>query len=216
MSLTKLSKVSKHDGIKSWSLQAGSTCPWSYGDDGKLVDACKGCYAKQGNYRFPHVKHPRECNRQDWRRDDWVNDMAKEMDTAQYFRWFDSGDIYHPALALKILEVIKATPWVKHWIPTRAYKSDKIRPILYQMMDEPNAVVRFSSDSVDGTYEQGFHGSTIVPSADHNVQGVYTCGAYDRKGVCQGCRACWDKEVKVIAYVAHGRSMAKVIKIKSI
>lgn len=77
MSLVKLSRVSKLDGIKSWSLQAGSTCPWSYDDDGELVDACKGCYAKQGYYRHPHVKQPHEYNRQDWRRDDWVNDMAK-------------------------------------------------------------------------------------------------------------------------------------------
>jgi hypothetical protein len=40
------------------------------------------------------------------------------------------------------------------------------------------------------------------------------CKAYDNGGKCNGCRACYDKSVDVIAYPAHGRSMQKVINIK--
>ena len=54
----KLSVTTKLDGIKSWSLQALETCPGSIGVDGELVDACKGCYATTGNYRFANVKAP--------------------------------------------------------------------------------------------------------------------------------------------------------------
>ncbi len=52
----KLSVTSKLDGIRSWSLQALETCPGSLGSNGELVDACRGCYATQGNYRYPNVK----------------------------------------------------------------------------------------------------------------------------------------------------------------
>ena len=40
-----MSKTSKLDNIRSWSLQALTTCPGSIAEDGGLVDPCKGCYA---------------------------------------------------------------------------------------------------------------------------------------------------------------------------
>ena len=86
----RLSKAGKMP-CRSWSLQALTTCAGSVGDNGKLVDACKGCYATQGNYRFPNVKQPRLSNQKDWKRADWVSDMVAELDNDRYFRWFDSG-----------------------------------------------------------------------------------------------------------------------------
>jgi len=38
------------------------------------------------------------------------------------------------------------------------------------------------------------------------------CEAYERDGKCGTCRACWDKDVKVVAYVAHGQKMLKQVK----
>lgn len=206
------SVTSKLDGIRSWSLEAGSTCPWSYGEDGELVPACEGCYAKTGTYRIQKVKAPRKANRQDWKRDEWVADMVNALDSDRYFRWFDSGDIYHPDLAMKILKVMMATPWVKHWLPTRAHKSPKIRPILEDMKKLPNVVVRYSSDEVDGSFVDGLHGSTILPT-NEAVPGVVKCNASDHGGKCSGCRACWNKDVRVVGYVAHGHKMKKVIRI---
>ena len=112
----RISVTSKLDGIRSWSLQALETCPGSWASPGELVDACKGCYATTGNYRYPNVKAPRLENREDWQRLEWVDDMVKALDSDRYFRWFDSGDVYTLALAEKILEVMKRTPWVKHKI----------------------------------------------------------------------------------------------------
>ena len=77
--MIKLSKAGKMP-CRSWSLQALTTCPGSKGGDGELVDACKGCYATTGNYRFPNVKAPREHNQEDWQRDSWVDDMVAELD----------------------------------------------------------------------------------------------------------------------------------------
>ena len=212
--MVKLSKVSKLDGIRSWSLEARKTCPGSYDKAGELVPACAGCYAAGGNYRFANVKKPREHNREDWKRADWVSDMVRELSNDRFFRWFDSGDIYHPDLARKILQVMEKTPWVKHWLPTRSHKLPRIRPILESMRALPNVAVRYSSDSVDGSYTTE-HGSTIVPDSVPRP-GVHICQAYNHGGRCNGCRVCWDSGIGVVGYVAHGRTMAKVIRIHAV
>ena len=208
-----LSRTSKLDGILSWSLQALDTCPGSVNADGSLVPACSGCYATTGNYVFSNVKAPRLANRIDWERDEWVADMVKSLDGSRYFRWFDSGDMYAIGLAEKMLDVMTRTPWVKHWLPTRMAKFPKFASVIAKMQALPNVMVRFSADSIDGTYIAGVHGSVIVPDADTMPDGATLCRAYEHDGKCNGCRACYSKDVAVIAYPAHGKKMAKVIKI---
>lgn len=211
----KLSKTSKLDGILSWSLQARDTCPASV-ENGELVDACKGCYAVGGNYRFPNVKAPREFNRLDWQRLEWIDDMVKSLDSSRYFRWFDSGDMYALGLAEKILEVMKRTPWVKHWLPTRMHKFPKYRLVLESMKSLDNVSVRFSSDSVTGQYIDGLHGSVIIPTPNDVKTNMTLCQAYANNGKCNGCRACYDKSIPLIAYPAHGKAMNKVIMLKKV
>ncbi len=211
----KLSKTSKLDGILSWSLNALDTCQGSINPVTKeLVPACQGCYATTGNYRFPNVKAPREFNKQDWQRDAWVSDMVLALDSSRYFRWFDSGDMYDLRLAEKILEVMKATPWCKHWLPTRMYKFTKYDQVINAMMKLDNVVVRLSSDSVTGEIINGLTTSTIF--SDTLPSGSFECKAYENDGKCNGCRACYNKDVPVIAYKAHGVKMAKVIKILTV
>lgn len=207
----KLSKASKMP-CRSWSLQALDTCPASIGADGELVDACKGCYATDGNYRFSNVKAPRLHNRDDWQQSDWVDAMVAELDNDRYFRWFDSGDMYSLKLAEKIYSVMVATPWTRHWLPTRMHKFAKFADILAKMEALPNVVVRLSSDSINGDIIAGNTTSTIIPTISHRKPKMTICEAYERDGKCATCRACWDKDVEVVAYVAHGRKMAKQIK----
>ena len=212
--MIKLSKTSKLDGIMSWSLQAIDTCPGSSDGNGGLVPACQGCYATTGNYRFPNVKAPREFNREDWKRDTWVMDMIQALENSRYFRWFDSGDMYDAKLAEKILMVMTQTQHVKHWLPTRMYKFAKFKNVIDSMQSLDNVVVRFSSDSVNGDIIPGQTTSTIF--SDTVPAGAVECQAYQHDGKCNGCRACYNKDVPVIAYKAHGVKMAKVIKIQSI
>lgn len=213
----KLSNTSKL-GVFSWSLQAGETCPGSIGKDGALVPACSGCYAMGGNYRFKNVKAPRAFNREDWKRDEWAADMVQALQNSRFFRWFDSGDLYTVALAEKVYSVMMATPWVNHWLPTRMYKFKKFAGILARMQSLPNVVVRFSSDSVTGECLPAELGtsSVITPTPDSpTTRSAFVCGAYSREGKCADCRACYDKNVQVIAYPAHGRTMAKVVREQS-
>ena len=210
--MVKLSKTSKL-GTKSWSLQAIETCPGSVGKDGNLVPACSGCYATTGMYHFGAVKQVRADNKADWQRDGWTADMVKALSKDKHFRWFDSGDMYSLELAEKMYQIMVNTPSTKHWLPTRMHKFPKFQAIIAKMAALPNVMVRPSSDAVDGTYTKGVHGSTIVPDATSVPAGVTLCPAYNQGGKCLDCRACYDKSVAVIGYPAHGRKMAKVIKI---
>ena len=212
--MIKLSKTSKLDGIMSWSLNALDTCQGSLGKDGNLVPACQGCYATTGNYRFPNVRAPRDFNKQDWQREGWINDMVQALENSRYFRWFDSGDMYSVELAWKIHTIMMRTPWVKHWLPTRMYKFKKYESVINHMQALPNVVVRLSSDSVTGEIINGLTTSTIF--SDTLPVGAFECKAYENAGKCNGCRACYDKDVSVIAYKAHGVKMAKVIKILTV
>lgn len=212
--MNHLSKTSKLNA-KSWSLQAWDTCPGAKDANGEAVPACAGCYARTGCYVFPGVKKNREENRQAWREAGWVDLMVAELEGEELFRWFDSGDVYHADLAEKIYQVIERTPNTKHWLPTRSYKIERIRVVLERIKTLPNAAVRYSSDSIGGDFAAGLHGSTILPSAENVPAGVFLCGAYSRGGKCGDCSACYSKSVEVIGYPAHGRTMAKLIRIES-
>lgn len=207
-----ISKTSKLDGVRSWSLEARETCPGSINPaTGQLVPACAGCYAVGGNYRFANVRAPRQENRDDWKRDEWVADMVAALRNDRYFRWFDSGDCYALPLAVKILEVMRATPDVKHWLPTRMHKFPKFADVLAAMEALPNVVVRRSSDSVTGEFTPGLHGSTIVPDTAPR-DGVTLCHAATNAGKCGPCRACYSKDIAVVGYLAHGRTMTRVVR----
>ena len=110
---------------------------------------------------------------------------------------------------------MKATPWCKHWLPTRMHKFAKFLPVLESMQALDNVTVRYSSDSINGDIVQGKTTSTIIAYAEHATETMVVCRAYDRDGKCGDCRACWSKTVNVIAYVAHGRKMAKQIKVNT-
>jgi hypothetical protein len=144
--------------------------------------------------------------------------MVQALQNDRFFRWLDSGDLYSVKLAEKVLEVMQLTPWCQHWLPTRMQKFDKWHPALTRMRKLPNVSVRFSSDSITGEFTAGIHGSTITASTDPQdiPEGVTVCEAYNRGGKCSGCRKCWDKEIAVIAYPAHGRKMQKVIKLQKV
>jgi hypothetical protein len=138
------------------------------------------------------------------------------LDSSRYFRWFDSGDMFSLDLANKILEVMIKTPWCKHWMPTRMYKFKKFHSVIAKMQALDNVVIRFSSDSVQGQTVEGMTTSTIFSEETQLPDTATICRAYEHEGKCNGCRACYSKDVSVIAYKSHGVKMAKVIKILAV
>jgi len=213
--MMKLRKTSKL-GTYSWSLQALETCPGSVGENGELVPACSGCYATGGTYHFPDVKKVRAENKAEWKNANFEQDFIFALKKQSHFRWFDSGDMYSIELAEKMYNIMVATPGTKHWLPTRMYKFKKFHDILNKMKALPNVMVRYSSDEIDGTYTKGLHGSTILPNAEYADSDTHICNAPNQGGKCETCRACYDKNIGVIGYIAHGKKMAKVIRINQI
>ena len=217
--LIKLSKTKKMPCL-SWSLPALSTCPGSRDKRGNLVPVCQGCYATTGFYQMKAAKDVREHNRKDWMRADWWTDMVDALEGEEYFRWFDSGDVYSETLAHRIFLVMQATPNTKHWLPTRSYKVPRIKRWLTKMKRLPNVMVRHSADRIN-YFNKKLHGSMVIDKSSLTYLGfegtrgwgitVYECPAYIQNGECRDCRACWDKRIRVIGYPAHGQKMASVL-----
>lgn len=211
--IVRLSNTSKL-GVKSWSLQALNTCPASIGADGELVPACSGCYATSGNYRFSNVQAPRLFNQVAWQDQDFIGKFVESLQNERFFRWFDSGDMYHIGLAEKIYQIMLLTPHVKHWLPTRMHKFSKFASVIAKMQALPNVVVRLSSDSITGEKVKSIltdTNSTILDqvSLDNVDNSIFICKAFEQEGKCLTCKACYDKDVKTIGYVGHGVSMKK-------
>jgi hypothetical protein len=96
------------------------------------------------------------------------------------------------------------------------YKFKKFDSVIANMQALPNVVVRFSSDSVEGAAIPGFTTSTIFSEESQLPSNATICRAYENEGKCNGCRACYNKDVPLIAYKSHGVKMAKVIKILAV
>ena len=88
------------------------------------------------------------------------------------------------------------------------HKFKKFQSVLDQMSALPNVVVRLSSDSITGDTVEGPQTSTIA-TLDNVPSGALVCEAYQREGKCGPCRACWSKDVAVVCYIGHGKSMEK-------
>ena len=201
----KLSNTHKMP-CKSWSLPVISTCPGRFDiTTGKVSAVCKGCYAGKGRYKMPKVKALREHNKEDWTRPEWEDDMVAQLDNMRWFRWFDSGDMYHIELAHKIYNVMQRTPWIHHWLPTKMGRFTKFAPILKAMSSLDNVVVRHSSDnfnSHDGL-QYGDTASTVVTDREEALTNHVTICPAEGTSKCGLCRKCWDKQVTLIGYTKH-------------
>jgi hypothetical protein len=199
--IPKLSKASKMS-CKSFSLPVNlEVCKGMLDNTGKVKPVCKSCYAKKGFYHMPVVKAVRENNLIASKKVDFVEHMIKLLEKQKYFRWFDSGDVYDNDFLNKIEEICYNTPHVKHWIPTKS------RELFSQEAWEdlealPNVTVRYSSPSIIGTYEEK-HGSTVSSVIKKSTKDLFYCPASNQKGKCNDCKACWNKNLKVVSYLKH-------------
>ena len=217
----KFSKMEKLGKIPTWDLRAGLTCPASKcKTTGEIKPSCKSCYAKRGHFNYPSAKRVRDENQKDWKRSDWAQDMVDELGDLGRFRWLSSGDVYAPALAEKIYQVMKKTPHVTHWLPTMSHTIPKIAVWIDKMDKLKNVRVRRSAGSTTGEFDPKTHGSTIVDAKtlkkwekEGLPKGIELCPVgieedpEQKKGKrkhCKKCRKCFDpKHKKVIAYIKH-------------
>ena len=112
----------------------------------------------------------------------------------KFFRWHDSGDIQDLKHLAKIFEVAKRTPDVQHWLPTREAWT---RP--YQDRAPANLKLIFSMPMVNQEAAGGWNYTSTVVTDPKRA----TCPAPKQGNECKSCRACWDKKIKNVAYLAH-------------
>lgn len=205
--MIKLSKTSKMP-CPSWSIPAGGKyCPGSKDlGTGKSHEVCEGCYTQKGFYHMPVVKNSRDHNAGDWKRNAWIGQMILKIKGEEFFRWFDSGDLYHPKLAAKILEVCDATPDTKHWLPTKMWDVKGMISYVGEIGSLSNVALRKSAKDFNKPLPKG-HGlaSVVLTESVHydkkKLPKVFRCPAPEQDHQCKGCRACWDRKVQTIGFL---------------
>jgi hypothetical protein len=202
--MIKLSKASKMP-CKSFSLPVNDeVCKGRYQASGALKPVCQVCYATKGFYRMPVVKKVREDNFIASQDEYFPHNLTSLIAKEKYFRWFDSGDIYSNTFLKKVWAICKATPTVKHWIPTKARELFD-QELWLELEALPNVTVRYSSPSIIGEY-QVKHRSTVRNNdqwLSKSTKEVYNCPASKQAGKCNKCRACWNDSIQVVAYLEH-------------
>ena len=197
---------------EAWTAVGGLSKPskmpgWAYGipaaecKTGKKLQnvegrTCYDCYALKGCYVFKVVQDAQYRRLASIRSAVWVDAMILIINSkkSKEFRWHDSGDVQDPEHLKKIYEVCKGTPSIKHWMPTR---EAWVKQYLDQKPD--NLVIRFSMPMVDQEAASSWPNTSTVVTDN----GKRTCPAPDQNNECGSCRACWDPNVKNVAYGQH-------------
>lgn len=204
-----LSSPSKMPG-HGYSLPAAAcrTGSWLRAVPGSV---CSRCYACRGQYTLVCVQAAMARRLESLSKPGWAEAMALAIpETETHFRWHDSGDLQSVTHLCQLVRVARLRPDVRFWLPTR-----EIYDVLEYMRAgtlPPNLCVRVSAVLVD--YDGPLPSVTtgvpcsIVRSKAGPVRG-FACpaqlpGPDGRKpGKCGACRACWDKSVRCISYLAH-------------
>jgi hypothetical protein len=184
---------------------------------GKLAtvpgSVCHGCYALKANYLYPSVATAHAQRLAGISSPTWSAAMVTMLLSAHkrgrgrngkfakgWHRWFDSGDLQSIEHLGKICAVAKATPKIRHWLPTR--ELGIVRKYRAAGGRIPrNLVIRVSATMVDGPAPKAWSTTSGV-HAKAPAQG-YTCPAPKQGGKCKSCRACWDPKVKHTSYHLH-------------
>lgn len=185
----------------SWSISA-KRCKTG----AKLVKVkgsiCSTCYALKGNYGFPIVKAAHERRFQSLQSPQWTSAMIVAIrgnESSGFFRWHDSGDLQSLEHFKKLVEIARALPDIKFWLPTREYSI--IASFLRTDSMPENLIVRLSAYMLEG--EPPALAKRLGLTTSGVTKTGFTCPASNQGGKCLTCRACWSKDVLNVNYKKH-------------
>ena len=196
-SLSKPSKMPGHAyGLPAKECKTGGKLQKVKGS------TCEHCYALKGCYVFKVVQAAQYKRLEAIKHPQWVQAMAAQINSkkTKFFRWHDSGDVQDVEHLLKIFEVCRLSPDVKHWMPTREAWTKK-----YLSQCPENLVIRFSMPMVDQAPSKSWPQVSTVITQDQPWFGATSkmCPAPQQDNSCKDCRACWSKDIQNISYWAH-------------
>jgi len=200
-----------------------STSPFACNVGSKLVNVkgstCEKCYAIKLAKVYPSAKDSWENNLSLWLKAldtdpmAWVGSISfqimneskrkakRGLKGANLHRWFAAGDLPNLDALRAIVLVAKATPNVKHWLPTR--EQGIVSKYLATNPEgfPENLTVRVSAAMVDGEPLDKFPCTSTVHK-EQDAKG-FECPAYKNGGSCGDCTACWSSKVKNVSYKIH-------------
>ena len=177
---------------------------------------CHTCYARKLQKLRPSVDKGWKANLDKWRQAStselgiatWIAAMVLQItryNTDGYHRWFDSGDLQSVEMLDAICQVARATPDIKHWLPTqeRGIVSRYTQCLLPPTGKIPsNLIIRVSASKLNGPQPKGFANTSQVFTGDQAPLGS-ECHARHNDNNCGDCRACWDPLVEFVSYPKH-------------
>jgi len=215
---------------KSLSYPAGQefTCPRG----SKLMKVpgtvCYFCYGADGLYITPSVQLAQDrrfnslkyAKRFPARQEAWISSVVKKLSSKRnpYYRWHETGDIQDEAHWNMILEVIRRTPHINHWIPT------KEQNLIYEWLDEYgqkmlplNLNIRVSASQIGKRIRRirsplttssvsDVEADLIPEDPGRNCPATWDPNHGDK---CGKCRACWIRSVPNVNYKLHLGSVMK-------
>jgi hypothetical protein len=117
-----------------------------------------------------------------------------------HFRWHDSGDVQSPEHLANIFAVCRATPAVRHWLPTQERRM--VETARERFGPEPdNLTIRASAAMINGHKPRWPWVSTVTTGAV--PAGGHPCPAPSQGNQCGECRACWSRDVPHVVYHIH-------------
>lgn len=169
---------------------------------------CNKCYALTNRYRHPAVITAMRRRLEGLSHPDWTPAMALTIGKReiQHMRIHDSGDFQSVEHILNWLQVAQATPNTQYWAPSREY--DMVRRAIRGALKRigfavpENFVFRMSAHMIGEKAPESFTNTSSVHAARPSEES-HLCPASDQENECRDCRACWNPEVKDVAYWLH-------------
>lgn len=162
---------------------------------------CSSCYALKGRYVFKNVEaaHERRLSKLRQNPSMWAAGMIKSIRKTgnRYFRWHDSGDLLGINHLNVIVEIARAMPDVRFWLPTREVTFVNAVRLRREIPD--NLIIRLSAPMVGAPLKNMISKHTSSVGANAGFQ----CVAYTQGGKCGDCRACWSPDVMNVDYPLH-------------
>ena len=169
--------------------------------------ACASCYACKHAYVWPGTINAMERRLNAIYSPEWIDNMAfiinKRAENNKEFRWHDSGDLQSLAHLERIVAVVKATPTVNHWLPSKEYAVIREYLKLHPEGFPSNLCVRVSAPMVGQILKDS--AACSLPTSSINVADSFQCPVKNGSEGCDtyACRACWSNDCKNVNYRKH-------------